>query len=99
MANLVCDSVLWSLLEYCLRLCLTSLVAIDTPQASTSNGRIETPFGASGVPTFGTEAPKPARKPGEFSPELEADLQMLKTESEKGKLRLSFLVAPKFESR
>ncbi|GAA5960479.1 hypothetical protein JCM3765_003649 [Sporobolomyces pararoseus] len=58
-------------------------IVIDTPQGGASNGKIETPFGTSGVPTFGSEPPKPARKPGEFSKELEENFEMLKVESDK----------------
>jgi len=59
---------------------------VDTPQGSHSNGKIETPFGTSAIPTFGSEPPKPARKPGEFSEEMERNFEMLKAESDKGVL-------------
>ncbi|GAA6011013.1 hypothetical protein JCM11491_005908 [Sporobolomyces phaffii] len=58
-------------------------ITIETPQAGPSTGKIETPFGTSGIPTFGTEPAKPARKPGEFSEALEEQLVMLKHESDK----------------
>ncbi|GAA5877918.1 hypothetical protein JCM16303_000281 [Sporobolomyces ruberrimus] len=67
-------------------------IPLDTPQAGSSNGRIETPFGTSGIPTFGTEPAKPARKPGEFSQELEENFEMLKVEADKE----SFEVKNKF---
>ncbi|GAA6061890.1 hypothetical protein JCM10212_004708 [Sporobolomyces blumeae] len=66
------------------------IISVETPQAGSSTAKIETPFGS--VPAFGgvgspagspAVQPQPARKPGEFSPELREDLEMLKRESAK----------------
>ncbi|GAA5931950.1 uncharacterized protein JCM15063_001081 [Sporobolomyces koalae] len=58
-------------------------IPVDTPLAGPSSGKIETPFGTTGAPAFGTESEKPVRQPGEFSQELEENFEMLKVESDK----------------